>query len=225
MGAFPGSGGDTAEAPATYRRVLWVVLGINAAMFLVEISAGLAARSVSLQADALDFLGDAFNYGISLFVLGLSLRWRAAAALLKGAFMGLFGLWVIGATIYNAVFATLPGALVMGSVGLAALAANVGSAVLLFRYRDGDANMRSVWLCTRNDAIGNVAVMLAAGGVVATGSGWPDVAVAAVMATLALTACRLVLTQAVGELRQAAAGHPVPARVPAGAPAAARRAE
>ena len=225
MGAFPGSGGDTAEAPATYRRVLWVVLGINAAMFLVEISAGLAARSVSLQADALDFLGDAFNYGISLFVLGLSLRWRAAAALLKGAFMGLFGLWVIGATIYNAVFATLPGALVMGSVGLAALAANVGSAVLLFRYRDGDANMRSVWLCTRNDAIGNVAVMLAAGGVVATGSGWPDVAVAAVMATLALTACRLVLKQAVGELRQAAAGHPVPARVPAGAPAAARRAE
>ena len=225
MGAFPGSGGDTAEAPATYRRVLWVVLGINAAMFLVEISAGLAARSVSLQADALDFLGDAFNYGISLFVLGLSLRWRAAAALLKGAFMGLFGLWVIGATIYNAVFATLPGALVMGSVGLAALAANVGSAVLLFRYRDGDANMRSVWLCTRNDAIGNVAVMLAAGGVVATGSGWPDVAVAAVMATLALTACRLVLKQAVGELRQAAAGHPVPASVPAGAPAAARRAE
>ena len=222
MGAFPGSGDDTAEAPATYRRVLWVVLGINAAMFLVEISAGLAARSVSLQADALDFLGDAFNYGISLFVLGLSLRWRAAAALLKGAFMGLFGLWVIGATLYNAVFATLPGALVMGSVGLAALAANVGSAVLLFRYRDGDANMRSVWLCTRNDAIGNVAVMLAAGGVVATGSGWPDVAVAAVMATLALTACRLVLKQAVGELRQAAAGRAAPASVPAGAPAGVR---
>ena len=216
MGASPWSGGDTAEAPATYRRVLWVVLGINAVMFLVEISAGLAARSVSLQADALDFLGDAFSYGITLFVLGLSLRWRAAAAFLKGAFMGLFGLWVIGATVYNTVFATLPGALVMGSVGLAALAANVGSAVLLFRYRDGDANMRSVWLCTRNDAIGNVAVMLAAGGVVATGTGWPDVAVAAVMATLALTACRHVLKQAVGELRQAAAGHAVPAEAPAG---------
>ena len=225
MGASPWCGGDTAEAPATYRRVLWVVLGINAAMFLVEISAGLAARSVSLQADALDFLGDTFNYGISLFVLGLSLRWRAAAALLKGAFMGLFGLWVIGAAVYNTVFATLPGALVMGSVGLAALAANVGSAVLLFRYRKGDSNMRSVWLCTRNDAIGNVAVMLAAGGVLATGTGWPDVAVAAVMATLALTACRHVLKQAVGELRQAAAGHAAPASVPAEAPAAARRSE
>ena len=132
---------------------------------------------------------------------------------------------VIGATVYNTVFATLPGALVMGSVGLAALAANVGSAVLLFRYRKGDSNMRSVWLCTRNDAIGNVAVMLAAGGVLATGTGWPDVAVAAVMATLALTACRHVLKQAVGELRQAAAGHAVPAGVPAEAPAAARRAE
>ena len=225
MGAFPWSGDDTAAALVPYRRVLWVVLGINAGMFLVEISAGLAARSVSLQADALDFLGDAFNYGISLLVLGLSLRWRARAALFKGAFMGLFGLWVIGATVYNIVFATLPGALVMGSVGLAALAANVGSAVLLFRYRDGDANMRSVWLCTRNDAIGNVAVMLAAGGVVATGTGWPDVAVAAVMATLALTACRHVLKQAVGELRQAAAGHAVPARVPAEATAAAGRPE
>ena len=204
MGTSPWSGDDAAEALATYRRVLWVVLGINAGMFLVEISAGLAARSVSLQADALDFLGDAFNYGISLLVLGLSLRWRARAALFKGVFMGLFGLWVIGATVYNTVFATLPGALVMGSVGLAALAANVGSAVLLFRYRKGDSNMRSVWLCTRNDAIGNVAVMLAAGGVLATGTGWPDVAVAAVMATLALTACRHVLKQAVGELRQAA---------------------
>ncbi len=225
MGAALWSGDDTADAPAEYRRVLWVVLWINAAMFLVEISAGLAARSVSLQADALDFLGDTFNYGISLFVLGLSLRWRAAAALLKGAFMGLFGLWVISATVYNTVFATLPGALVMGSVGLAALAANVGSAALLFRYREGDSNMRSVWLCSRNDAIGNVAVMLAAGGVLATGTGWPDVAVAAVMATLALTACRLVLKQAVGELRQAAAGHAVPASVPAEAPAAARRPE
>ena len=225
MDASSGHNHHTEETLAVYRRVLWVVLGINAGMFLVEISAGLAARSVSLQADALDFLGDAFNYGISLMVLGLSLRWRARAALFKGVFMGLFGLWVIGATVYNTVFATLPVALVMGSVGLAALAANVGSAVLLFRYRKGDANMRSVWLCTRNDAIGNVAVMLAAGGVLASGTGWPDVAVAAVMATLALTACRLVLKQAIGELRQAAAGHPAPAGVPAGATAAARRAE
>ena len=137
--------------------------------------------------------------------------------------MGLFGLWVIGATVYNTVFATLPGALVMGSVGLAALAANVGSAVLLYRYRKGDSNMRSVWLCTRNDAIGNVAVMLAAGGVLATGTGWPDVAVAAVIATLALTACRHVLKQAAGELR--AAGPAAPAKVPARARSAVRRPE
>ncbi len=109
MGTSPWSGDDTAKALATYRRVLWVVLGINAGMFLVEISAGLAARSVSLQADALDFLGDAFNYGISLLVLGLSLRWRARAALFKGAFMGLFGLWVIGATVYNTVSPPCPG--------------------------------------------------------------------------------------------------------------------
>ncbi len=222
MGASPWRGDDTAAAPADYRRVLWVVLGINAAMFLIEISAGLVARSVSLQADALDFLGDTFNYGITLFVLGMSLRWRAAAAFLKGAFMGLFGLWVIGATVYNTVFSTVPGALVMGSVGLAALCANVGSAALLFRYREGDSNMRSVWLCSRNDAIGNVAVMLAAGGVFATGTGWPDVAVAAVMATLALTACRHVLKQAAGELREAA-GPPAPAKVPAEARGAARR--
>ncbi len=223
MDGSSGRGPYTKEALAAYRRVLWVVLGINAAMFLVEISAGLAARSVSLQADALDFLGDTFNYGITLFVLGMSLRWRARAALLKGAFMGLFGLWVIGATVYNTVFSTVPGALVMGSVGLAALAANVGSAALLFRYRHGDSNMRSVWLCSRNDAIGNVAVMVAAGGVLATGTGWPDVAVAAVMATLALTACRHVLKQAAGELR--AAGPAAPASVPARARSAAGRPE
>ncbi len=203
MGASSGRGHHTAEALVTYRRVLWVVLGINAAMFLVEISAGLAARSVSLQADALDFLGDAFNYGISLLVLGLSLRWRARAALFKGAFMGLFGLWVIGATVYNTVFATLPGALVMGSVGLAALAANMGSAALLFRYRDGDANMRSVWICSRNDAIGNVAVLGAALGVFGTGRAWPDLVVAAIMASLAIWGSIEVFGQARGELRSA----------------------
>jgi Co/Zn/Cd efflux system component len=154
-----------------YRRVLWVALAVNAGMFVVEIAAGLAAGSVSLQADAIDFLGDAGNYVVSLAVLGLALRWRARAALLKGATMGLFGLWVIGNAAFQAVRGTLPGAEVMGAVGLLALAANVGVAVMLFRHRGGDANRRSVWLCSRNDAIANIAVLLAALGVFGTGTG------------------------------------------------------
>ncbi len=210
---------------ARYRRVLWLALAINAAMFAVEVVFGLIADSLSLQADALDFFGDAANYAISLALLGRAIRWRAGGAAIKGGAMALFGAWVLGAAIYRVFVGGVPDAAIMGAVGLLALFANLACAVLLFRFRRGDSNMRSVWLCTRNDAIGNVAVMLAAGGVLATGTGWPDVAVAAVMATLALTACRHVLKQAVGELRQAAAGHAVPAGVPAGAPAAARRAE
>ncbi|HET8727358.1 MAG TPA: cation transporter [Alphaproteobacteria bacterium] len=186
---------------ASYRRVLWVALGVNAAMFLVEIGAGLAAGSVSLQADALDFMGDAANYGISLAVLGLSLAARARAALVKGASMGAFGLWVAGATLWNALHPAVPGAGVMGAVGTAALLANIGTAALLYAFRDGDANRRSVWICSRNDAIGNLAVLFAASGVCATGTGWPDVAVAAIMATLALWGAAQVIGQARSELR------------------------
>lgn len=190
---------------ARFRRVLWIVLFINAAMFAGELAAGLMARSVALQADALDFLGDAANYAVSLFVLGLSLRWRASAALLKGAAMGVFGLWVIGSTVYHLLVPGAPAAIVMGAVGVVALAANALSAGLLFAFRGGDANMRSVWLCSRNDAIGNLAVIAAASGVFATGSAWPDLLVAAVMATLALTASIKVIGLARGELRLAAA--------------------
>ncbi|MEE8445675.1 MAG: cation transporter [Alphaproteobacteria bacterium] len=189
------------QATGRIRRVLWVVLAINGAMFLVEMSAGLMAQSVSLRADALDFLGDAANYALSLMVLGMALRWRAAAALVKGATMGLFGLWVIGSAVWAVFTGTEPGALVMGSVGGLALAANLLCAVLLFGFRDGDSNMRSVWLCSRNDAIGNVAVMLAAGGVLATGANWPDLLVAAILAGLALSAATQVFRQAIGELR------------------------
>jgi Co/Zn/Cd efflux system component len=190
------------DATGRFRRILWVVLAINAGMFLVEVSAGLASRSVSLQADALDFLGDAASYALSLMVLGLALRWRAAAALVKGATMGLFGFWVIGYTVWSLVHGTAPGALVMGSVGGLALAANVFCAILLFAWRQGDSNMRSVWLCSRNDAIGNVAVMLAAGGVFATGANWPDLLVAAILASLALSAAFLVFRQAIGEITE-----------------------
>ena len=195
---------------AAYRRVLWAVLAINAVMFLVEIGAGLAAGSASLQADALDFLGDAANYAISLVVVGMALRYRAAAALAKGATMGLFGLWVIGMVVWHAVHGTLPSAFAMGAVGVAALAANAASFGLLWAFRGGDANMRSAWICTRNDVLGNLAVLLAALGVFGTGTGWPDIIVAAVMAALALQGATVVVRQSLAELRQPAAAPAVP---------------
>ena len=187
---------------AMYRRVLWFVLAINAAMFVVEVGAGLAAGSVSLQADALDFLGDAASYGISIFVVGMALRYRASAALAKGATMGVFGLWVVATVIWHAVHGTLPSALTMSTVGLVALAANAVSFGLLWAYRYGDANMRSAWICTRNDVLGNVAVLFAALGVFGSGTGWPDIIVAAIMAALALQGSANVVRQALGELRR-----------------------
>jgi Co/Zn/Cd efflux system component len=187
---------------AAYSRILWGVLAINAVMFLVEIGAGLAAGSASLQADALDFLGDAANYAISLIVVGMALRYRASAALAKGATMGLFGLWVIGTVIWHTVHGTLPSAFTMGAVGFAALAANAASFGLLWAYRGGDANMRSAWICTRNDVLGNLAVLVAALGVFGTGTGWPDVIVAAIMAALALQGATTVVQQSLKELRQ-----------------------
>jgi Co/Zn/Cd efflux system component len=190
------------EENAAYRRVLKAVLGVNAAMFLVEIGAGLAAGSASLQADALDFLGDAANYGISLFVVGMALRYRASAALAKGATMAAFGVWVLGTVIWHLLHGTLPSAFTMGAVGFAALAANAASFGLLWAYRRGDANMRSAWICTRNDVIGNLAVLLAALGVFGTGTGWPDLIVAAIMAALALQGAMTVVRQSLDELRQ-----------------------
>jgi Co/Zn/Cd efflux system component len=192
------------HAPARddgFRRVLWIALVVNAGMFLVEGISGLLGDSVSLQADALDFLGDAANYGLGLAVLGLALIHRATAALIKGVSMGLFGLWVVGSAVHNMVVQTVPSPAVMGAIGFLALAANLGVAVLLYRHRTGDSNRRSVWLCTRNDAIGNLAVMLAASGVFASGSAWPDLAVAVVMATLALSSSYRVIAQAIGEIR------------------------
>src|SRR5215470_4867691 len=164
---------DSQRGNQAYRRALWAVLAINSAMFLVEIGAGLAAGSASLQADALDFLGDAANYGISLFVASMALRFRASAALAKGATMGLFGLWVLGSVTWHAYHGTLPSAFTMGAIGIAALAANAASFGLLWAYRYGDANMRSAWICTRNDVLGNLAVLAAAAGVFGTGTSWP----------------------------------------------------
>jgi len=185
-----------------YRRVLWLVLGINAAMFMVEILAGLIAGSASLQADALDFLADTANYGISLLVAGQGIANRARAALAKGSTMGLFGMWVLMSALLHLVRGTVPAAETMGAVGLAALTANAASFALLWAYRGGDSNMRSVWLCSRNDVLGNLAVLLAALGVFRTGSGWPDVSVAVIMGSLALQGAFVVIRHALTELRE-----------------------
>jgi len=192
---------DPQRGNPAYRRVLWIVLAINAVMFAVEIGAGLTAGSASLQADALDFLGDAGNYAISLLVVGMALRYRATAALAKGGTMALFGLWVLGITGWHAWHGTLPQAFTMGVAGFTALAANAASFGLLWGHRGGDANMRSAWICTRNDALGNLAVLLTALGVFGTGTGWPDVLVAAIMASLALQGASMVIQQARIELQ------------------------
>lgn len=184
-----------------YRRILMIALILNALMFGVEVIAGSAAGSNALLADALDFLGDAANYGISLFVLGMALQMRARAALLKGLTMGLFGLWVLGKASYDLFHGTAPEAFTMGVVGALALATNLSVAFLLYRYRTGDSNMQSVWICSRNDAIGNIAVMLAALGVGLTGSAWPDIAVAFGMALLALSGAAQVIKQARVEMK------------------------
>ena len=193
---------DPGRGNTAYRRVLWLALAINAAMFSIEIGAGVAAGSASLQADALDFFGDAANYAISLFVVGMAPRYRAMAALAKGASMGVFGLWVTGTVVWHLAHGTLPNAFTMGAVGVLALAANAASFGLLWAYRAGDANMRSAWICTRNDVIGNLAVLLAASGVFGTGAGWPDIVVAAIMAGLALQGATTVVRQSLGELRE-----------------------
>lgn len=189
-----------------YKRILWMVIAINAAMFIIEMTAGALAGSQALQADALDFFGDTLTYGISLAVIGRSIAVRSNAALFKGASLMLMGLWVFGSTAYQLLVLGLPRAEVMGFVGLLALAANVASVVLLAGYKDGDANVRSVWLCSRNDAIGNVAVMFAALAVWATASPWPDLIVAAVMAGLFLTSAVSILRQSSAE-RVAAGAH------------------
>ncbi|MSO89034.1 MAG: cation transporter [Rhodospirillaceae bacterium] len=188
-----------------FRRVLWAALAINATMFVVEIGAGLAAGSVSLQADALDFLGDAGNYAISLFVLGMAISYRARAAFFKGATMGVLGLYVLGATSYHALAGTLPSAVAMGSVGFVALTANLAVFAMLWRFRAGDSNMRSVWLCTRNDVIGNIAVLLAAFGVFGSAAAWPDLIVAAIMAVLGVQGAIAVMRHARDDLNLAKA--------------------
>jgi len=196
---------------STYRRALWIVFAINALMFAIEIGAGLKAGSASLQADALDFLSDAANYAISLLVVGMALHVRAGAALVKGGSMGVLGIWVLAVTAWHAWHQTLPEAVTMGSVGVAALLANAASFAVLWRYRGGDANMHSAWICTRNDVLGNCAVLLAAAGVFGTSTGWPDLIVSTIMAALGLQGALVVIGRASAELRGAPWSAPKPA--------------
>jgi Co/Zn/Cd efflux system component len=204
---------DTLNSPK-WRRALWIAFAINAGFFVTEIAAGAAAGSAALQADALDFFGDAANYAISLGVAGMALTWRTRAAVAKGGTLIAFALWVLGSTAWHAFYGSMPRAEVMGVVGIAALIANGGVAVMLYRFRTGDANMRSVWICSRNDAVGNGAVLLAAMGVFGTGTGWPDVIVAAIMGGLGLWGGWQIIGQARGELRSE---RPAPVAVAAAA--------
>ncbi|CAA7618560.1 cation transporter [Magnetospirillum sp. UT-4] len=210
MSATCGGGGcgcggpPTASVDPLYRRILIFALVVNAIMFAVEFGGGVVGRSASLLADSGDFLSDAANYAISLAVLGLSARRRAQAALFKGLSLGAVGLWVAGSAAWHLANGTLPKAEVMGAIGLLAFAVNAGVALLLYRYRAGDANMRSIWLCSRNDAIGNLAVLAAAAGVWASDTPWPDLMVAVVLAWLPLSAAVTIVRQAAGELAQAA---------------------
>lgn len=198
---------DTPAAPqGPVRRALWIALVVNAAMFVLEVGAASSSGSVSLLADAIDFFGDAGSYALSLAVLGLALSVRAKVAMLKAATMAAFGVFVLGRAAWQLLHGAAPEPLTMGAVGVLALLANVGVAWMLYAWREGDANMRSVWICSRNDAVGNLAVTAAALGVFGTGSAWPDLVVAAAMATLALTGATTVLRQARLELKEAASG-------------------
>ena len=184
-----------------FRRALWIALVVNALMFFAEVAASWSSGSASLLADAIDFFGDAANYALSLAVLSMPLHVRSKAAMLKAACMAAFGLFVLGRAAWAVQTGTPPEPITMGVVAAAALAANLGVALLLLRYRTGDANMRSVWICSRNDAIGNVAVGIAALGVFGTGTAWPDQLVAVLMAVLAMTGAATVLRHARIELR------------------------
>jgi Co/Zn/Cd efflux system component len=199
---------DASAASPRFRQALWIALIINGAMFLVEFVAGLAAGSVALWADALDFAGDAANYALSLTVLSWGLMWRARAALLKGVAMALFGTVVMARALWAFQQGITPEPLTMGAVGVLALVANAGVALMLYRFRGGDANMRSVWLCSRNDAIGNLAVILAAAGVFGTGSALPDLMVALMMSGLALWSGLLIIVHARRDMADAEQAHP-----------------
>ncbi len=195
-----GCSSNQAQTPR-YRKILWIALFINLVMFVIEVLSGFSANSVSLMADAIDFFGDAMNYGISLLVLSMHFMWRARAALFKGLTMGAFGLFVLASAAWSFMHGKVPEPYTMGLIGMLALVANISVALMLYAYREGDANMRSVWLCSRNDAIGNLAVILAAVGVFGSGNAWPDLLVAFIMAGLSISAAIQISKRALLEMK------------------------
>ncbi|MGE3770597.1 MAG: cation diffusion facilitator family transporter [Bdellovibrionales bacterium] len=199
MSASCGSNCEFDGQDPKFKRALWIVIAINIVMFLVEMVAGQMAGSKALQADALDFFADGVTYGISLAVIGASLRIRSIAAMAKGISLLVMGLWVMGSTLYSVLSPGMPEAPVMGAIAFLALLANLSSVLILRKWNQGDANVRSVWLCSRNDAISNVAVMLAAVGVFGTGTAWPDLLVAVIMAGLFLSSAFQIIRQAKSE--------------------------
>ncbi len=203
------------KSPAPgFRKALWIALWVNLAMFVVEGIASLSSGSVSLMADAIDFFGDSANYVLSLTVLSMGMLWRGRAAMVKGITMGVFGLVVWARAVWVVQAGITPEPLTMGAVGLLALAANLSVAAMLFKFREGDSDMRSVWLCSRNDAISNIAVMVAALGVFGTGTAWPDLIVAAIMGTLAITAGISVVRHARSDIAEARASETEPTATP-----------
>lgn len=193
------------QTDTRFRRALWFALWVNLAMFVVEGIASFQSGSASLMADAIDFFGDSANYVLSLSVLSMGLLWRGRAALVKGVTMLLFGIAVLARAAWNLQTGVAPEAMTMGVVGAMALVANVSVAMVLYAHRGGDANMRSVWLCSRNDAVSNIAVMLAAIGVFGTGSGWPDLLVAAIMGGLAVSSGFSIISHARSDIAEAKA--------------------
>lgn len=195
-------GSHSTHRSPQYRRALWIALAINFTMFMVEIVMGVKSGSVSLLSDSLDFLGDSANYVISLIVLPMALSYRAKASLIKGATMGGFGLFILITTLCRWFYGDLPNHSEMSIVGVLALFANLAALWVLYHFRDGDSNMRSVWLCSRNDAIGNIAVVLAGVAVYFTQSKFPDLVVAFILAFLALQAAKEIILRALGELKE-----------------------
>lgn len=187
---------------SAYKKILMIIIAINFGMFFVEFFGGLASGSMALLADSLDFLGDSTTYTISLIVIGMPLAVRAKAGLFKGISLFAIAAWVLGSTFYRIFIEGVPEALTMGAIGIAAFTANVVSALLLMKYKDGDSNVRSVWLCSRNDAIGNLAVILAASGIAATDAAWPDLLVAGIMGSLFIHSATNIVKQSWTELTE-----------------------
>jgi Co/Zn/Cd efflux system component/copper chaperone CopZ len=194
---------DYTHTTPAYRRALWIVVLLNVGMGLAEIVAGFVGQSQALKADALDFLGDGTITLLGLIAIGWPIVWRARAAFLQGLFLGVLGIGVLAATAYRVVVLNEPEAEIMGLFGIMATLVNIAAALVLIPHRAGDANVRAVWLFSRNDAIGNVAVVIAAGLVAWTGTPWPDLAVAAVIAGLFLQSSWSILKDARAELRGA----------------------